>query len=274
MSRSAILSIATATGFGSSAHAVVGQNSLAGRLEQDILQQQPPLVVNGGVDNFFYPSYMAGTWDVTQTLVKASTPLGKIYLGGPNGDASIAEKTTAESISKLNVPVHLQLRFLPTKWGVAEDRLFNTRQRLDSFAGRSVVSNVSYNDVGASNRAKVLALGGSENDPLQTTFIRFKGPAAQKTFITAHTEEQSSDTTWTGSESQRSIFALTNENTAPPIFTDTESIWQFTKVSDQQVRARLRIASYLNAQQDKLYFEARNRAVSLLDYTLDMKRLE
>jgi hypothetical protein len=30
----------------------------------------------------------------------------------------------------------------------------------------------------------------------------------------------------------------------------------------------------LNAQDDKFFFEARNRAVSLQDYTLDMNRLQ
>lgn len=251
--------------------------SLARRLTDDILQQQAPTVPADnlyGADNFFYPSYMAGTWDVTQTLVKTSTPLGVIFLGGPNADGSIAQKTNAESMSKLNIPVKLQLRFIPTKFGVAEDRLFNTKQRLDSFAGRSVVSGVTYANVGASNRNKVIALGGTENDPLQTVFIRYKGPAAQKTFVTSHKDEVESDTTWTGTESQRSIFALTNENTAPPITTDTETIWQLRQLDDNTIRGRLRIASYLNAQQDKLYFEARNRAVSLLDYSLDMKRID
>mmetsp|Transcript_18159 Transcript_18159/g.49574 ORF Transcript_18159/g.49574 Transcript_18159/m.49574 type:complete len:345 (+) Transcript_18159:48-1082(+) len=257
---------------------------LARRLEQDILLQQAPIVVGdnlNGVDNLFYPSYLAGTWDVTQTLIQSSTPLGPIYLGGPNGDKAIAEKAIAESQANLNRPVKLQLRYISTKWGVAEDRLFNTKNRLDSFAGRSVVSNVAYNDVGSSNRAKVLEKGGSGNDPLLTTFVRFKGPAAQKTFVTSHASdpiandtENDNNSIWMGTESQRSIFALTNENTAAPIFTDTETVWQFQKLDKDSLKGRLRIASYLNAQQDKLYFESRNRAVSLLDYALDMKRID
>ncbi|KAL7576319.1 hypothetical protein ACA910_018138 [Epithemia clementina (nom. ined.)] len=284
------------TSTGSTSSSSSPPSKLALRLEESILQQPTPTMVPAelnGVDNFFYPSFMAGTWNVTQTLVNVTTPLGLIYLGGPNGDISIAEKTLAESRSRLNVPVQLQLRYVnTTKWGVAEDRLFNTRNRLNAFAGRSVVAATDYADVASCNRAKILAMGGSYDDPLQTTFVRFKGPAAQKIFVTTHSADDVTTTTtnsnkwtWTGSESQRSIFALTNENTAPPIFTDTETIWQFTIENNQPrsneppppsppqvVQGRLRIASYLNAQQDKLYFQARSKAVSLLDYKLEMVR--
>ncbi len=54
--------------------------------------------------------------------------------------------------------------------------------------------------------------------------------------------------------------------------TDTELIWLFEKVDNDHVNAKLRIASYLNAQSDKLYFEAKNQAVSYLDYDLKLSR--
>jgi hypothetical protein len=149
---------------------------------------------------------------------------------------------------------------------------------LNAFAGKDVVASVQYADVGGSNRQSTLTLGGTADDPLQTTIVYFKGPAAQKTFVTSHGSDkgQSKDNnveSWAGYEVQRSIFALTNQNTAPPITTDAEYIWMFEKEDDNHVRGRLRIAGYLNAQSDTLYFEARNRAVSIQDYTLDMKRI-
>jgi len=39
------------------------------------------------------------------------------------------------------------------------------------------------------------------------------------------------------------------------------------------VNAKLRIASYLNAQSDKLYFEAKNQAVSFADYDLKLTKI-
>ena len=73
-------------------------------------------------------------------------------------------------------------------------------------------------------------------------------------------------------EVQRSIFALTNQSTSPPITTDSEYIWKWERVTDDRIRGTLRIAGYLSAQNDKLYFETRNRAVSYQDYTLEMIR--
>jgi hypothetical protein len=119
----------------------------------------------------------------------------------------------------------------------------------------------------------VLALGGTEDDPLKTTLVYFKGPAAQKTFVTSHGTEKISDSLWAVNEVQRGIFALTNQNTAPPITTDTEYIFQFDRIDNDHVQGKLRIAGYLNAQSDILYFEGRNRAVSLQDYKLDMHRV-
>jgi hypothetical protein len=245
------------------------------RFENDILNLPPPSYVSefNGVDNTYYPPFLLGNWDVQQTLIETTVPLGLKFVGGPNADLDIAEKTMTEARSRTGIPVKLQLRYLPTKWGVAEDRLFNIRSRLDAFAGKAVVASVAYADVGGSNRKSVVALGGTEHDPLQTTVTYFKGPAAQKSFLVAHGAETLGDGSWVGYELQRSIFALTNQNTAPPITTDVEYIWKFDAVDGDTVKGRLRIAEYLNAQQDKLYFEARNRAVSLQDYTLDMKRV-
>lgn len=258
-----------------SAHAAQTRNDISNRLNGDILFLPPPSLASefNGVDNMYFPSYLSGEWDVTQTLIDMQTPLGLKYIGGPNGSLEIAAKTLKEARSRIDFPVALKLRYVQTKWGVAEDRLFNTQARLNAFANKNVVASVQYADVGGSNRKSVLALGGTENDPLQTTLVYFKGPAAQKSFVTSHGGEQVSETSWAGYEVQRSIFALTNQNTAPPITTDSEYIWSFERIDDNHVQGKLRIAGYLNAQSDTLYFDARNRAVSLQDYVLDMRKI-
>jgi hypothetical protein len=272
---------------------------LSQRLDATLLKQPPTtptsVATSAGIDNTVYPDFLQGTWRVQQTLVNVTTPLGLPYIGGPNGDVSIAQKSIMETQSKFGQPVSLQLRFVKTKWGVVEDRLYNNAQRLNAFAGRTVVATVDYANVGASNRNAILQNGGTMEDPLQTVLIKYKGPAAQKIFVTSHSSTTTTTTTTTlensvtgggsstkhyVSEGQRSIFALTNENTSPPIFTDTETLYEFvatptteSSLPPKMVTARLRLVGYLNAQQDKLYFDARNRAVSLLDYTLEMERI-
>jgi hypothetical protein len=289
-----------------------------------------------GNDMTTYPYYMEGIWDVTQTLINVETPVGIQYAGGPNGLLDIATKSIQESKSQIGKPIHLQLRYQqcqlkttssntknappqrrPPSVVVLEDRLFNTRQRLNQFAGTTVVANVQYADTQGSNRetmqdlydcipsSSTITTIGTNDVPLTTTLTYFKGPAAQKVFVLGHHDtnaipnqmddanvcsstSSSSMTTlpsWTGYEYQRSIFALTNGSTAPPITTDTELIYQFTPIMDcttttssshnhriHQIRGKLRIAGYLNPN-DKYYFDVKNRAVTVQDYTLDMKRV-
>ena len=255
--------------------------TIAERFESDILTS-PPIKAgtkNTGHDNLYFPPWMEGTWDVSQTLISAKAPLGMKFVGGPNGSIDVARKTMEEQTARLNEAVNLRLRFANTNFGVVEDRAYNARSRLDSYAGRSVVASVSYADVRESNRASVLAAGGSETDPLATTVVYFKGPAAQKTFVISHGQDpppddgrDDDDVWWSGYELDRSIFALTNQNTAPPVTTDTEAIYSFKRIGEDRVEGRLRLAGYLNPQADQLYFEARNRAVSLNDYTLILTR--
>lgn len=156
--------------------------SISTRLDSDSLTIPPPSYSSefNGIDNLYFPPWMAGEWSVVQTLVNTKAPLGVKFLGGPNGSEKIGIESLNEAKKQIDKPVSLKLRFIPTKWGVAEDRIFNTKQRLDAFAGRSVVANVQYADVGGSNRPAVLAMGGTAEDPLQTTMTYFKGPAAQK----------------------------------------------------------------------------------------------
>jgi hypothetical protein len=319
---------------------------LSQRLQTSILQQPTigSTTYNSmGNDMTVYPYYMAGTWNVTQTLINVETPLGLQYAGGPNGIIDIARKSIQESQLQIGKPVNLQLRYIPCRplknsdqrinqnpqtatttttdnddddentvaVIVLEDRLYNTRQRLNQFAGTNVVANVQYADTQASNQKTMNALyecrpsitstsSTSKTDhvvPLTTTLTYFKGPAAQKVFVLGHHDARTAvtsltssilPTTWTGYEYQRSIFALTNESTAPPITTDTELIFQFTPIqiddtttstststnndNIHHIRGKLRIAGYLNPN-DKYYFDVQNRAVTIQDYRLDMKRI-
>lgn len=242
--------------------------------ETEQIKEPPPSSASelNGVDNLYFPDWMEGQWDLTQTLVNTEAPLGLKYMGGPNGDLQIAQKTMQEQILQNGVPYQLQVNFIKTKWGVAEDRLQNLKNRLNTFAKKDVVSTIGYADVGGSNRPSVLKLGGTELDPLQTTLVYFKGPLAQKTFLVGHEESFRNSNSWTGYELTRSIVALTNQNTSPPITADQQNIYYLERVSDTEVRGKLRLCGFLNPQQDKLYFEAKNRAVSIADYTLVFRR--
>ena len=153
-----------------------------------------------------------------------------------------------------------------------EDRLYNTRSRLDAFAGKPVVASVEYAETGGNNRRGNVVLGGSADDPLITTVTYYKGPAAQKVFSVARTSEAAGDDLWRASEATRSIFALTNTNAAPPITTDSEILTELRRTGGAVV-GRLRLVDYMNPQ-DPLYFDARRKAVSIADYDVRMTKCD
>ena len=236
-----------------------------------VIVQRPPSPRNVLKTPTRFPSWLEGTWDVTQTLVSCTAPIGVQFLGGPNGDAGIGAASLAEARSRLNQPVQLQLRYVRNEESiVVEDRIFNTQSRLDAFAGRRVVSSV------VPTRDTVTGRDDS------AILVRFRGPAAQKVFVTGHHPAEGTvvasdaNESWYGWESQRALFALTNSNTAPPVSTDTELLYSFQpqleeRTSAATIQGRLRIASFLNPN-DRLYFDAQRQAVSLQDYTLRMER--
>jgi hypothetical protein len=240
--------------------------TLVARMDATLLQQPPSTNAD---QRSYVPEWMAGTWTCAQQLVDVQTPLGLKFAGGPNGREDIAAKSLAESKLRLYRPVTFQLRWETTPLGVVEDRLFNTKQRLDAFAGRSVVASVDY-----AKKKKILG-GGPQDAARQTTIVRFKGPAVQKCFVTSHGSAYLSpnNNNWIGYEGQRSIFELINQQTAPPIVTDSELLLKLDRIDENHVQGRLRIAGYLNAQSDMLYFEAKQRAVSIQEYTLDLTRI-
>lgn len=258
----------------SPANAADSASLIADRLDSDIITT-PSITAgskNSGHENLYFPDWLEGDWDATQTLMSTKAPLGLKYIGGPSGDTEIARKTMDEQAKRIGEAVRLKLRFVSTKWGVVEDRAFNLRSRIDAFAGKQVVASVNYADVRESNRESVLKAGGAESDPLTTTLVYFKGPAAQKQFIISYGSNVLEEDEWAGYELQRSIFALTNNSIAPPVTTDTEAIYKFKRLTSDTVEGQLRLAAYLNPQNDKLFFETKSRAVSVTDYTLTLRR--
>lgn len=258
----------------SPANAADSASLIADRLDTDIITT-PSITAgskNSGHENLYFPDWLEGDWDATQTLMSTKAPLGLKYIGGPSGDTEIARKTMDEQAKRIGEAVRLKLRFVSTKWGVVEDRAFNLRSRIDAFAGKQVVASVNYADVRESNRESVLKAGGAESDPLTTTLVYFKGPAAQKQFIISYGSNALEEDEWAGYELQRSIFALTNNSIAPPVTTDTEAIYKFKRLTSDTVEGQLRLAAYLNPQNDKLFFETKSRAVSVTDYTLTLRR--
>jgi hypothetical protein len=152
---------------------------LSSRLRAPILQQpnfspspgEPPL-----------PGWLVGDWACTQTLVGFSTPLGVQYIGAAGRPIAEAEASAQETRRQLGRPISLELRFSPVQGGAREDRSFNTRARLDAFAGQRVVREASACAAAGQPNSR-MDLGGQ---PAACTFVEFLGPVSQKVLSLAH----------------------------------------------------------------------------------------
>ena len=148
-----------------------------------------------------------------------------------------------------------------------------------------VVRRVEYVEVGGANK---LLYGDA---PLPTTLTTYKFPALQKVFSNNRGQELKGSqggkeltdgsvtpagATWTGFEFTRTLFARTDQE-APPVVADSEVITQLHVQSgiigggDEVIAGHVRQADFLTPN-DALYFEARQRAVSISDYEIRLTR--
>lgn len=330
-SRRAVLSAGFGAGAavltsGPASPAAAAPSALADRFSMTVLQEpgiKQPALFGGPAalyDDVFYPTWMAGEWLATSTLTGFDAPLGAKFLAGPSGlRKDVAEATIRQQKSRIGTSVGpYPLRWLAVrppgsaagaaKTFVVEDRAFNTKSRLDAFAGRSVVRRVEYVEVGGANEK---AYGDA---PLPTTLTTYKFAALQKVFsnnrgqelevspgagralaaaaaVAALTDGRATPdgATWTGFEFTRTLFARTDQPDAPPVVADSEVLTQLrlldprgaptgstsvatSRAGAEVVVGRVRLADFLTPN-DALFFEARQRAVSISDYDLQLTRL-
>lgn len=217
------------------------------------------------------PAWVAGRWQCTQTLESFRTPLGVQFIGAAGRPISEAEASAAQTRSQLGQPIQLELRFEAVPAGALEDRAFNTVSRLDAFAGRRVTRSA-----GPCVQAGGIGVAAC-------TQVEFRGPVSQQVNVNSKRLELSEDgRSVVVSEFIRSIFARLrapgDNRNFPPITTDQETIYQLERASASDAEppsvllGRLRIASFLQPL-DPLYFEAAQRAVSISDYRLELRRL-
>jgi len=86
--------------------ATLPASPIASRFETDVLAS-PPITAgtrNTGHENLYFPSWLEGEWEVTQTLVSSKAPLGLKFVGGPQGSLDVAQKSMDEFTKRLNEP--------------------------------------------------------------------------------------------------------------------------------------------------------------------------
>lgn len=215
-------------------------------------QGKPTLEV--ATDDLRYPAWMAGTWQVTSTLVNLVAPLApKIETPGFAGNQKY-----------LNQTVDFQVKFragtrafwgLPggnftTSQQVMADRAFNGLQISRAYLGDRILS----------VRVK------SRNPNEQVTQIRTNDGQQQQlvSLVTQRGSEIPHPDQFVASEISQQVF----RGTIPPYINQVETTTLYQKL-DKQIKGEQITAIYLSPQ-DRNYWQSGDRPVALYRYKLQL----
>ena len=220
-------------------------------------QSQPAVAAATG--DLAYPDWMAGTWNVTSTLVDLVAPLApKLVTPGFESNRRY-----------LNQPVKFQVRFIKSRLplpgfkllpqplkvqvAVVADRAFNGLNLARAYLGDRTVTTVKV-DPDAPNRQVTLLTGDRQLISLVTG--RATETPAPNRFITTE------------------VFQQVFRSRAQPYFNsvETTTAYQYLVQSQLAVEADQVTAVYLSPQ-DPDYFQAGAQPVALYRYRLEFARV-
>lgn len=203
-----------------------------------------------------YPDWLAGTWEMTSTLVDIAAPLApEIETPGFESNQSL-----------LNEPITCKVRFEPRLTSYTQSFLLKPR-----LAQEKIVADRAFNGL---NLAKAY-LG---EEAVKKVVVDTKDPNRQLTIladyhmlestVTGRATETPSDTEFITTEFFQQMF----RGGGKPYFNEVETTTAYHQVDDDHVTADQVTAVYLSPQEPN-YFDAGNHPVALYRYQLDLTAL-
>ena len=210
--------------------------------------RKPPLKRAKG--DLEYPEWMAGTWNVTSTLVEQVAPLAP----------DIVTPGFEDNQDYLDRPFNFQVRFgqeydAPTKSlnpAVVADRAFNGKNITQAYLGDNSVYRVKVDP----------------NDPNQQITL-LKGERRLISKITRRSSETPQSDRFIASEYSKQLF----RSPARIYLNEVETTSAYKLIEPGKVTAGQITAIYLSPQ-DPNYFRAGDRPVALYRYDLDLNQVK
>jgi hypothetical protein len=206
--------------------------------------------------DLIYPDWMAGTWEMTSTLVDLTAPFApEIKTPGFESNKSL-----------LNEPITCEVRFEPRMTSytksfllqprlaqeeIVADRAFNGLSLAEAYLGEQAVKNVKVDP---------------DNPNRQVTFLR--GDRQLESTVISRAVEAPSATEFLTTEVFQQIF----RGTAQPYLNEVETTTAYHFIDDDYIEADQVTAIYLSPQ-DPNYFKARNQPVALYRYKLELSAI-
>jgi hypothetical protein len=211
----------------------------AGQLENHLASfpHWQKLTVQAASGDLIYPDWMAGTWNVTSTLVDLAAPLAP----------DIITPGFESNRRSLNVSVSSIVRFVrDTKQNLVADRAFNGLNLARAYLGNSVMA--VKTDPTSPNK--------------QITLL--KGDRTLLSSVTGRATESLSDNKFITTEVFQQLF----KGGSQPYFNEVESITAYQYLPPSSIEADQVTAVYLSPQEAN-YFKANSQPVALYRYRLE-----
>ena len=204
-----------------------------------------------------YPDWMAGTWEMTSTLVDLSAPLApKIETPG-----------FASNQSLLNQPITCEVRFEPRMTSytksfllkprlaqeeIVADRAFNSLSLAQAYLGEQTVKNVKVDPANPNRQLTIL-----------------QGDRQLESTVVSRAVEEPSDMEFLTTEVFQQIF----RGTAQPYVNEVETTTAYHLEDAEHITADQVTAIYLSPQ-DPDYFKVHNQPVALYRYRLGFTAID
>jgi hypothetical protein len=195
------------------------------------------LTVQSASGDLIYPDWMAGTWNVTSTLVDLAAPLAP----------DVVTPGFESNRRSLNVPVSFIVRFVrDSSQKLVADRAFNGLNLARAYLGKSVMA--VKTDPKSPN--KQITLLKSDRTLISLVTGRATESSQNKEFITTE------------------VFQQLFKGGSQPYFNEVESTTAYQYLANSTIEADQVTAIYLSPQ-DPDYFKANSQPVALYRYRLE-----
>ena len=217
-------------------------DSLSDRVERFPYWQRKPTVSVVNKEDLVYPDWMAGTWDVTSTLLQLEAPLAP-DLKSPGFEGNRRY---------LNQPLEFQVRFQPQKKTglVVGDRSFNSQNISNAYFGEE---------------SDIEIIADSENPNRQ--IIDMAGGQELVSVVRGRNREQPEGDRFLATEIIYQVFRSPGQI----YFNEVETTTDYHKQDADHLEAEQLTAIYLSPK-DPAYFRANGSPVALYRYHLDLRR--
>eukprot|EP00977_Amphora_coffeiformis_P007451 scaffold1619_cov161-Amphora_coffeaeformis.AAC.11 len=237
-----------------------------------------------GDKELYYPSFMFGSWKVRAELKRKIYPYSIDFLpsstllnGSPRNREELVGNvcnyevhyfSALPTFASNQTVLNLGAGFPESK--IIQDRGFNAISLSKAYEQLVPVQEVTWDYLNKPEKV-VLDFGAA---PL-TADMRPLGPRRAEVFLNARTTEVSQDgKTFAAAERSRSVTVTVRD----VLVADTETITEFQRLDDDNLRAVSRIAVYLspnpNSKEGVLWQQTGGKAVAFFDYQLGMKRIK